>query len=187
MQIQTDRLILRPWNLNDVDEVVDGLNDFETAKNLIVPFPYTKKDAEDFITKHQLNTKTDFHFAITLKESGKIIGGTSLSVNEFGLYHGGIWLHRDYQNMGYGTETWVARAKFAFDYLNLNKLENGFFEFNNRSKNMQLKIGYKIVGEKLRYNPTLKTEVKEVITELKKEDFENFFNNNNFKVKILDF
>ena len=186
MQIETNRLILRPWNIKDADAIVDGFSDFETTKNLLVPFPYTKKDAEEFINKHNKHTKKDFHFAITLKDSKKVIGGTSLSMNEFNEFHGGIWLHRDYQNMGYGTESWVARAKFAFNYLKIDKLYNGFFDFNERSKNMQQKIGYKIIGKKLSYNPSFKKEVVEILTELEKQSFEKYFNNSNFTVKIKE-
>ena len=45
MHIETKRLRFREWTENDVDFLVDGQNDFDVAKNLTVPFPYTKQDA----------------------------------------------------------------------------------------------------------------------------------------------
>ena len=42
MIITTERLILRPYKSSDINDLVEGLNDFETAKNLTVPYPYTK-------------------------------------------------------------------------------------------------------------------------------------------------
>ena len=183
MIIKTNRLVLRPWKLEDANSIVEGINNFDVVKNITAPFPYTKKDAVEFITKHISHNK-DFYFAITLKENGKVIGATDLYLNNQGVYHGGIWLNQNYQNMGYGTEAWTARAKFAFDYLKLTELQNGFFDFNQNSKNMQQKIGYKIVGEKLNYSPALKKEVKEIITLLKKNDFENFFKNTSYKISI---
>ena len=50
--IETDRLILRQWNTDDIDDMVEGLNNINVTKWLAgAPFPYTVKDAENFINK----------------------------------------------------------------------------------------------------------------------------------------
>ncbi len=171
-KIETERLILREWKMEDIDILVDGLNHFDTAKNLTVPFPYTKDHAIAFIQKHLKNNKESMCFAITLKETNQVIGGTSLDFyKDLQKYKGGIWLHRDFTKKGYGTETWRARAKFAFENLNVDELLNGFYEFNNASWHMQQKVGYKQVGKTTNFCPALKSEVVEVVTTLKKEDF----------------
>ena len=180
MQIITKRLILRELQLQDVYALVDGLNDFNVAKNLTSPFPYTKQDAINYIKQHDNSTTTDYRFVVTLKESGKVIGGTNITIKENGEYRGGIWLHRDYQGKGYGTELWIARAKFAFDFLKATELANGYYYFNERSKKMQLKIGYKVVGEKEYFCPALKGNVQEIETRLAKQDFEKYY-------KTIDF
>lgn len=183
MIIETKRLIFREWNNKDIDFLFETFNDFDIAKNLIVPFPYTKENAIEFIKKHINERNNNYYFAIQRKNDRKIIGGTNLSINDKGELHGGIWLHRDFQGQGYGTEIWIARAKLAFDVLGAQKLVDGFFDFNERSKNMQLKIGYKIVGERYAYCPALKTEIKEIITNLKKSDFEKYYNSIDFDFK----
>ena len=137
--IETERLILREWTFDDVDDQVEGLNNFETAKNLTVPFPYKREDSVAYITKHIKNTESYYGFAVELKESGKVIGGTSLELRN-GKYNGGIWLNEKFTGKGYGTEVWMARAKFAFEFLKLSEIENGYFEFNNRSRHMQEKL-----------------------------------------------
>jgi len=86
-------------------------------------------------------------------------------------------LNKKYHSKGYGTEVWIARAKFAFETLNLNELENGYFEHNEISWKMQQKLGYKIVGKTINYCPALNREVVEIITNLKKEEFYNSINN----------
>ena len=43
--IETERLILREWKISDIDDMVEGLNDFDTAKNLTVPFPYLEEQS----------------------------------------------------------------------------------------------------------------------------------------------
>ncbi|MBQ8522366.1 MAG: GNAT family N-acetyltransferase [Clostridia bacterium] len=175
--VETKRLILREWELSDIEDMVEGLNDFGTAKNLTVPYPYTKENAREFINKHLVNDKNNYYFAVVLKEENKVIGGTSLELKSNGKNKGGLWLNSKYHGKGYGTEVWIARAKFAFEQLGLNELENGFFEYNEISWKMQRKLGYKIVGETINFCPALNKEVVEVITNLTKEDFYNTINN----------
>ena len=172
MIIETERLILREYTLSDVDDLVEGLNNFDIAKNLVVPFPYNKSHAESFINKNCKHTDKNYSFAIQLKNNNKVIGGTSLEFNEqLQKFKGGIWFNQKYIGKGYGTEVWKARAKFAFETLKLTELENGFFDYNQASWHMQEKVGYKIVGKKTNFCPALNKEVVEIVTLLKKEDF----------------
>lgn len=187
--IETERLILREWTLADVGDQVEGLNNYETVKNLTAPFPYTEKDSVEYILKHIKNNPSNCAFAVVLKEDKKVIGGTNISVSN-GEYNGGIWINEKYTGMGIGTEVWIARAKFAFQVLNAPVLKNGFFRFNKRSKHMQEKVGYKVVGRKMNFSPALNRRVIEVRTELSRADFEGAMQSEKFKriydgVKIL--
>lgn len=187
--IGTERLILREWTLADVGDQVEGLNNYKTVKNLTAPFPYTEKDSVEYISKHINSSPGDCAFAVVLKENKKVIGGTNISFTN-GEYNGGIWLNERYTGIGIGTEVWIARAKFAFEVLNAQVLKNGFFKFNRRSRHMQEKIGYKIVGQKMNYSPALNRRVLEIRTELSRADFESAMQTEKFKhiydrVKIL--
>lgn len=177
MIIETERLLLREWQLTDADDMVEGLNDFDTAKNLTSPFPYTKKDALEFINKHLKNDEYNYYFAVVLKSNNKVIGATSLQIKkDINKNKGGLWLNKKYHGQGFGTEVWKARAKFAFETLDLNELENGFFEHNSISWKMQKKLGYKIVGKTTNHCPALNSDVTEIITNLTKEDYYNSIN-----------
>ena len=177
MRIETERLILREWNLNDIDDMVEGLNNFNIAKNLTTPFPYDKECAKNFIEKHLKHNEFDYTFAIELKEENKVIGGMGLTKKTIDdKYKGGIWLNERYTSKGYGSEAFIARANFAFDVLGLEEIENGFFEYNEKSFKMQRKIGYKIVGKTTNFCPALKKEVVEVVTKLTKNEFYDKFN-----------
>lgn len=145
--IETDRLILRQWKLDDINDVVEGLNNLNVTKWLAqVPYPYTEEDAKGFITKSIENNL--YNFAIVLKEENKVIGGTQLNniSNVHGTAGGGIWLNEKYQGKGYGTEAFGARIKYAFEELGLRRLENGYFKENEKSHKMQLRFGYKDEG-----------------------------------------
>lgn len=154
MILETKRLILRDWDENDIDDLVEGLNNIEVSKWLAyVPHPFTKEDAERWIrycmhlTEKGMD-RTAFEFAIELKSENKVIGGISLSnINKLhGTAGGGIWINAGYHGQGYGTEAFGKRIEFAFDVLKLRRLENGFFPGNEASFRMQEKFGYKIEG-----------------------------------------
>ncbi len=150
MILETKRLILREWNLDDVDDLVEGLNNIEVSKWLgFVPYPYTKKDAEDWINSC-IDDKENYKFAIELKENHKVIGGTSLErINKIqGTAGGGIWTNASYHGKGYGSEAWRRRIEFAFEELDLRRLETGFFDGNIPSFKMQTRFGGKIEGLK---------------------------------------
>lgn len=98
--IETDRLVLRQYKLEDVDDIVEGLNNLNVTKWLQgAPYPYTKKDALDFINKSIDNSL--YNFAIILKSENKVIGGTQLTNIDWhnGTAGGGIWI-RLVKNIG---------------------------------------------------------------------------------------
>ena len=150
MKIESKRLILRNWEDGDVKDIVDGLNNLEVAKWMAgVPFPYTETDARNFIERAKNNDENvKIALAIVLKENNKVIGGTEIrNINKKdGTAGGGIWLNEKYQKNGYGTEAFSARNKYCFDVLGLRRIENGYFPNNEKSRKMQMKLGYKDEG-----------------------------------------
>ncbi len=145
--IETDRLLLRQWSIDDADDLVEGLNNINVSQWMShTPYPYTKKDALEFINK-SLDDKL-YNFAIVLKSENKVIGGTQLTNIDLhnGTAGGGIWISEKYWGQGYGTEAFGARIKYAFEVLGLRRLENGYFKDNEKSHKMQLRYGYKDEG-----------------------------------------
>ncbi len=172
--IETDRLLLRQFRLEDADDIVEGLNNINVAKWMAyAPYPYSKKDAIEFITK-AIETKA-YNFAIVLKSENKVIGCTQLRNIDLvqGTAGGGIWLNEKYHGKGYGSEAWGARIKYAFEVLGLRRLENGFFAGNEKSWAMQKKFGYRQEGIRRQKYIPLSTGVPtdEVITALLKEEW----------------
>ena len=153
MKLETERLILREWTKRDIDDLIDGLNNYEVAKWLaLVPHPYTKKDAENWINYCKENAKKgkdrNYYLAIYLKSEKKVIGGIGIDkINKFhGIGCGGYWINTKYHKMGYGTEALGAKLKFAFNKLKLRRVESGFFKGNTPSFKLQKKFGFKIEG-----------------------------------------
>src|SRR5436309_853577 len=119
MRLQTNRLILREWCEEDIDDLIDGLNNLNVSRWLAkVPYPYSKENAEHWIqycignAKH-VGQKRDYYFAIELKSEHKTIGGTGLERIDYfqGTAGGGIWISERYQGHGYGTEAFGERIR----------------------------------------------------------------------------
>lgn len=181
MIIDSKRIILRFWRNEDINDLLEGLNNINVSKWLAsVPYPYTKHDAENFISyaKQQDEISKNIMLAIVLKKSNKVIGGTSIeSINKKdGTAGGGIWLNEKYQNNGYGTEAFSAKIKYAFEVLGLRRMENGYFIGNEISRNMMHKLGYKDEGIRRKRLLCLATNeyVDECVTGLLKEEFIEF-------------
>jgi len=177
MKIESKRLILRNWEDGDVEDIVEGLNNIEVSKWMAsVPYPYTENDARNFIERAKDNDENvKIALAIVLKESNKVIGGTEIrNINKKdGTAGGGIWLNEKYQKNGYGTEAFSARNKYCFDVLGLRRIENGYFPDNEKSRKMQIKLGYKDEGIRRKKFLCLATNeyVDECVTGLLKEEF----------------
>ncbi len=152
MKLETKRLILRDWHKKDRDDLIEGLNNYRVSKWLaLVPHPYTKKDADEWINYCKQNAKSknrSYHFAIELKSENKVIGGIDIDkINKFhGIGGGGFWINEGYHGQGYGTEALRAKLDFAFSKLRLRRMESGFFKGNASSLKLQKKFGYRVEG-----------------------------------------
>lgn len=150
--LETDRLILRKWSMEDKDDLMEGLNDLEVTKwKGYDNYPYDEIDAINEIrsTLSKYKKGNYYNWAIVLKENNKVIGRVGLyDIYDDVAHGGGIWINRNYWNKGYASEAFKERTRFAFEELNLRKIENSFFEGNEASWRIQEKLGYKIEGLK---------------------------------------
>ena len=79
--IETARLVLRPFGLADVDDVLDYAQDPEWSRYLRnLPRPYMREHAEQFVARQLLlDRSTHPAWAITLER--RVIGGVNLRLN----------------------------------------------------------------------------------------------------------
>ncbi len=133
---------------NHRESFVKLLNNENVTKwLLVIPFPYTVKDAEDFIQRcaEYRNTGQDYLFAI--ENDGVHIGGIGIHLK--GSHHKGelgYWLGEQYWHKGYMTQAISKMSDFAFNKLNLKRLYAGIFENNIASEKLLLKCGFEYEG-----------------------------------------
>jgi ribosomal-protein-alanine N-acetyltransferase len=123
-ELHTDRLLLRPWRLNDVDEAYAYASDPEWGRYLWrTPQPYTYRDAEEWVSLCVLNKwEHDAQFAIEL--DGHVIGGVRLNiVDPEGATAGiGYNVARHLWGQGFATEAARAVLDWAFRDLRLRRV-----------------------------------------------------------------
>lgn len=148
--LETQRLILREFNKNDLTDFyeyasVDGVGEmagWSHHENIET----TKKILNSFIKDNKV-------FAIVYKENNKVIG--SLGVEKYGMedkldefkdLYGrsiGYVLSKDYWGKGLMKEAVKCVINYLFDECNLDFIICGYYLFNNQSKRVQEKCGFK--------------------------------------------
>ncbi len=121
--IEMARLRLRPFCLQDVDDVLVYATDPEWARYLPVPQPYTQADAVKFIAGQVLLDR-EVHPAWAIEHAGVVIGGINLRFH-FDHHVGemGYSIARSYWGRGLATEAARAVMEAAFAaYAPLNRI-----------------------------------------------------------------
>ncbi len=123
--LETERLILRYFTLDDVDAIFAVIGDPETMK--FYPQRFAREDAARWVTKSQERYRRDGYalFAVVLKSNGQVIGNCGLMRQEIegeSLIEVGYHLRRDYWGHGYATEAARGCMAYAFGHLKADKV-----------------------------------------------------------------
>jgi len=153
--IEGKKLRLRSFELSDLDEIMRHWNNLE-LRNLVGNAdrgPLCRNDEEEWIrnTWKQRQERKEFSLAIETIADNKLIGGIALMncdwINRSAILGISIWDPKN-RGKGYGQESINLILDFAFQILNLNRVELETFDFNKRAQKCYAKIGFKEVGRK---------------------------------------
>ncbi len=143
--LETERLILRPQTMEDVDDIVKLAGDIAIIKTTLnIPYPYEKEDAIAWLStlKESWEKQESLNLAITQKKDNAYTGGIGLNLY---LRHDkaalGYWVAKPYWGKGYATEAAHALIQFGFTELNLNRIEADYFSNNPASGRVMQKLG----------------------------------------------
>lgn len=147
MQLATDRLLLRPFALDDAPAVQRLASAYEIAENtLLIPHPYPDGAAAEWIASHP-RSPNNHVFAITLQDGGNVAGAIGLEAQpERGRGEIGYWIGVPYWNRGYVTEAARAVLAWGFESLGLHRIFAYHFTRNPASGRVLQKIGMKHEG-----------------------------------------
>jgi ribosomal-protein-alanine N-acetyltransferase len=143
--IETDRLLLRAFNLSDSKEVQRLAGDKKVAEvTATIPHPYPDGVAEEWIKNHQADYSegTNVCWAIELKADRKLIGCVALGISKkHKKAEIGYWIGVDYWNKGFCSEAAKEAVNYAFTNLSLNKITSRHLSVNPASGKVMQKIG----------------------------------------------
>lgn len=127
VELETERLMLRRADLNDIESLFALRSDKETMKYIPRPVATTLEEISEFLklTDEKISTNEMINWAITLKGNSKMIG-------TIGYYHIkpehyraeiGYMLLPDFQGRGYITEAINQVINYGFNEMKLHSIE----------------------------------------------------------------
>lgn len=148
--LETDRLILRPMRMRDAQDLFDYARDPQVSRHVLWDAHASIRDSRQFLRGaiRQYRKGQPSSFAITLKDSGRMIG--TVGFMWINLDHlsaeVGYSLSRDYWNQGIMTEALRAVIAFGFDTLRLNRIEAQHETDNPASGRVMAHVGMQYEG-----------------------------------------
>ncbi len=148
-QLQTNRLILSQFTANDIENVYKGLSHPDVIKYYGVSFKTLEETKEQMQWFADLEkNETGIWWAIRSKDNQEFLGAGGL--NDLSKKHKkaeiGFWLLPNFWGKGIMKEDMNSILDYAFNTLNLHRIE-GFVESNNQNcKNALKKVAFQYEG-----------------------------------------
>lgn len=141
--VETDRLILRAFSLEDAQDFYELNLDKEVMKYTADYVFKTVEESADLIRNYKEYEKTGFgRWTVVLKETNEVLGWCGLkyikSVDEVDL---GYRLKRKHWNKGYATEACKASIAIGFNNYDINLIVGRTMIDNLASRRVLEKIG----------------------------------------------
>lgn len=149
-----DNITLRRWRSSDIDALVRYANNRKIWLNLRDRFshPYTCSDAKSWITFCESQGTPALNFAIDL--NGEAIGG--IGFERLADVHRmtvevGYWIGEPFWGRGIATAALVQAVDYAFESLNIERIQAMVFTGNSASTRVLEKNGFEFEGRLKRY------------------------------------
>ena len=116
--LHTGRLTLRPWQPADATAVQDIMADPRMHQHLLLPWPYTARDAVSFVTEHGQAGRaagSRLDCAVAENTTGRLVGSATLQLPPADAgAEIGYWVATGDWGRGYASEAARALARFGF-------------------------------------------------------------------------
>lgn len=175
--IETQRLILRPFKLDDAESLYIYASSYEVASNA----GWRAHDSIEYSKKiiSMIYQKSN-SYAITIKNTGNsVVGAITLYTGESKVRGRGkndadlgYWIGMPFQNKGYVTEAVYEVVKECFLHSDKERIWCSYYKGNNASKRVMEKNGFKF--DHIAYgsiNPMLGGSYTEIFYLLEKKYF----------------
>jgi [ribosomal protein S5]-alanine N-acetyltransferase len=173
MEIQTDRLLLRPPDLDrDLEDVVLGASDSEVPRFIVLmPSPYGIDDARTWFEDARRGwLYSDVRtFVICDQRTEEFFGVVTVHLHEGGRV--GYWLKRDARGQGVMTEAVRAIVGWAQDDHSISHLILTTDPANIASQRVAERAGFRRVGVAAHDPPLADGRTESILFELRQREF----------------
>jgi len=148
-RIETERLVVRCWDPKDAALIQEAS---AASKEHLLPFmPWAANEPQTVEQKVELMRRfrglfdrgEDYVYGIFNKDETRALGGTGLHTRlKDNALEIGYWLHKDFINQGYITESSAALTKVAFELYHVDRMEIHCSVENLASASVPRKLGY---------------------------------------------
>lgn len=147
--IKTKYFVLRPYKKGDEKSLKRNIDDRTIARNTSnIPFPYTAREADDWIKKNLAERKKKkpkmINFVIDIE--GEVAGSVGLDNIEGHKAEAGYWLNKGYRGRGITTLAMKKITEFGFNKVGLRRIYATVFPWNKASMRVLEKAGYEFEG-----------------------------------------
>lgn len=142
--------MIREWKIEDAADLTEMLNNRNVLDNLRdgLPYPYTKKDAKEYIASMLSADKTKtFAFAITVDD--KVVGSIGVFRCEnihFRTAEMGYYIGEPYWKNGLGTSAVKQVCRYIFEHTDIIRIFAEPFAYNRASCRVLEKAGFLFEG-----------------------------------------
>jgi ribosomal-protein-alanine N-acetyltransferase len=154
--LETDRLVLRPWTIEDAKEGLTIYGDAEVMHFLHRPPLQTVEEVRNLLETRPIAQYREHGFsfwAVVEKATGRVIGSCGLKYLDNGpLIEVGYHLARSAWGKGYATEAAKASVRYGFDQLQLQRIVGVVDPLNFASQRVLEKSGLTYQGMGHYYN-----------------------------------
>lgn len=143
MEIETERLLLRPFKENDFDDVYAIYKDQKVCK-LLLHEPWDKNNAKDQFQKKRKNSelKKDSTLNLAVVHSHTVIGDISVWYTEMKeTVEIGYSFHAEVKGKGFATEAMKNVVHHLFKYMNIHRIQANLDARNVSSAKLCERIG----------------------------------------------
>ncbi|HNQ21641.1 MAG TPA: GNAT family protein [Phycisphaerae bacterium] len=148
-----DRVYLRPLEFADLALAQRWINDPATRRGLTIHWPINEIAERKFIEKASESTD-QVVLAIVLRDGDRPIGAVGLHflrwkdrAGEVGIMIG----EAQWRGHGYGPEALLVMLRYAFEELNLNRVQICVYDFNDNARRAYEKLGFVREGVQREY------------------------------------
>ena len=156
---------IRPWELTDAADIVGVINNKKVLDNLRdgIPFPYTEKDAAEFINS-MLNAEKESSYAFAIVVNEKVVGSIG-AFRQSNIHNRtaemGYYVGEEYWGKGVCTTAIRLICRYVFDNTDIMRIFAEPFSDNIASCRVLEKAGFQYEGT-LRSNAVKNGQIKDM-------------------------